>query len=122
LLKVGQELTLPKLQATPRPSGTVQATAAPRTPTTPAAAATATPAPAAVATQVAPTAAPAAGGTGTYTVVAGDSPGGIPSKLRVPVAQQQAWADQLLALKGASSAGPPGGPGPQLPETPESEA
>ncbi len=117
LLKSGQELTLPKLQATPRPTGTVQATVAARTPTPPAPA-TSTSRPTAAATQAPPTPTPPAAATGgTYTVVAGDSPVSIASKLGVPVPQQQAWADQLLSLNGISASGLQVGQVLQLPKT-----
>jgi LysM repeat protein len=108
LLAVGQQLRLPRI-ATPA------ATARPATTGTPAATATRTPAPqvqAPTAAPAAPTATPApasptprptvaaTGGGGTYTVVADDFPLLIAEKLGVPVAQQDTWAAQLLALNG----------------------
>jgi LysM repeat protein len=95
LLAAGQELSLPRqvapTNATPRPgttttpnttptraSGTPGPTQTPRPGTTPTSGST-----------------PSAGGN-TYTVVSGDTPGGIASKLGVPAAQQTAWVTQLL--------------------------
>jgi LysM repeat protein len=96
LLRAGVELVLPRLQATPRPTGTAAASA------TPARTATSSPAAAATAAATAtprPTVAATAGG-GTYTVQSGDYPLLIAQKLGVPPAQQSAWANQLVALNG----------------------
>ena len=92
LLAVGQELSLPRSAAantTPR-AGTPQATSASPTP---GAGATATPRP-----NLTP-------GTGrTYTVVSGDSPNGIATKLGVPSAQQTQWVQQLLQMNNTTAA------------------
>lgn len=86
LLRAGQEILVPLAQATPRPTatGTPGAAAAAATPTR-------TPTPATAGT-------PIAGGGGTYTVVSGDSPVGIAAKLGIPLDQQAAWAEALIAL------------------------
>lgn len=96
LLRAGQEILVPQAQATPRPTGTPQqATAA--TPTQAAAAATPTPGAAAQTT-------PVQGSGRTYTVVSGDSPVAIAAKLGVPLAEQDAWAQQLMALNNITCA------------------
>ena len=102
LLKTGVELTLPKLQPTPRPSGTVQATPSARSPT--AGPATVPPGSQPTAPLTTPTPAVVASGN-TYTVAAGDSPVQIAAKLGVPLAQQDAWANQLLVLNNTTSTG-----------------
>ena len=101
LLAAGQELSLPRSTATssttPRPGTTTTAGATPTRPagtsgvsTTPAIAATPRPA-----------GTPGAGGT--YTVVSGDSPNAIATKLNVPSAQQQAWVLQMLQLNNVTA-------------------
>jgi LysM repeat protein len=97
LLQSGVELRLPRVPATPIPTGSPAASptrAATTAPTqaaaspTSAAQATATPRPT------------VAAGTGTYTVVSGDNPTIIAEKVGVPAAQIAAWVDQLVALNG----------------------
>ncbi len=123
LLQAGVSLTLPKLPATPRPSGT--ATSVARTPTpasttqgasgtrtvtsTPSSAGSATPR---------PTAAASSGSGGTYTVVSGDFPLLIAQKLNVPESLQAAWANQLLSLNGIDAASLQVGQVLQLPPIP----
>ncbi len=108
LLQAGVELRLPRVQPTPRPTGSPAATAAvtsspgavARTATTApttAAAASSTTSPSASAT---PRPTVVSGGAGTYTVVSGDFPILIAQKLGVPESQQAAWANQLIALNG----------------------
>jgi LysM repeat protein len=90
-LQSGQELQLPVVAATARPSGT----ATPR-PTGTAAAATGTPRPSATGTV--PTQTPRAGGgsAATYTVVSGDSPFLIAEKHCVE--NPAPWVDELLEI------------------------
>jgi LysM repeat protein len=97
LLQAGVELRLPRVAATPRPTGTAAGTAT-RAATTVATGAASSPtgAPQATATPR-PT---VVAGQGTYTVVSGDNPTIIAEKLGVPAAQIAAWVDQLVALNG----------------------
>jgi LysM repeat protein len=112
-LQANVTLRVPSIPATPRPTGTVTATAVPRTPTpqptTPPATATSPPA----------TSTPSVGGgAGTYTVVSGDNPTAIGEKLGVPASQLAAWADQLVGLNNISPAGLQVGQVLQLPPIP----
>lgn len=121
LLQSGVELRLPAVPATPRPTGSPAATTATvvRT-TTPQAGATTAPTQAAAAAT--PTRSPVTGGGGTYTVVSGDFPLQIAIKLGVPVAQQAAWADQLVALNGINPSALQVGQVLQLPPIPAGAA
>jgi LysM repeat protein len=120
LIKAGQVLNLTRLAATPRPTGTVAAaTARPGASVTPVPTSrNATPQPTtpASATTAVPT--QTSGGGGTYTVVSGDSPVAIAQKLGVPVAQQQAWANQLVSLNNTTATGLQVGQVLQLPPIP----
>jgi LysM repeat protein len=127
LLQAGVSLTLPKLPATPRPTGTVSgaATSVARTPTPASTAqgasgtrtATSTASAAGSATPR-PTAAASTGGAGTYTVLSGDFPLLIAQKLNVPDSLQAAWANQLLSLNGIDAASLQVGQVLQLPPIP----
>jgi LysM repeat protein len=112
LLTVGQVLQLPRTATpaagaaasptpvrTPTIAPTATSPAATPTPTVAVAAATPTP----TSTAVPVPSVPVTGGGGTYTVVSGDYPILIAEKLGVPVAQQDAWAQQLLALNATCS-------------------
>jgi LysM repeat protein len=101
LLAAGQELSLPRSTATASTTPRAGTPAAGATPTRPAGTpGAATPTPGTAAT-------PRPGGTpgagGTYTVVSGDSPNGIATKLGVPAAQQQAWVAQLLQMNNTTA-------------------
>jgi len=93
-LQAGQELKLPTLAATARPSGT----ATPRPSGTAAAAGTPTNTPRPSATGTLQTATPGSGGgpASTYTVVSGDSPFLIAEKHCVP--DPAPWVDELLEI------------------------
>ncbi len=99
-LYVGQEIRVPRLQATPTATGT----AAAKTPTTVSASATtiATSTPATTATPR-PTSVPASGST--YTVQSGDTPYSIAQSLGVPQSQWASWSAELLSLNGATASG-----------------
>jgi LysM repeat protein len=121
LLKAGQTLDLPKLAATPRPTGTVQSAGTSRPSGSATPAATSRPTGSATAPPALVTSTPStpSGGSGsTYTVQSGDSPVSIAAKLGVPVAQQQAWANQLLSLNNTSATGLQVGQVLQLPPIP----
>jgi LysM repeat protein len=90
-LRTGQELKLPAVAATARPSGT----ATPRPTGTSAAAPTNTARPSATGTLATPTRA-AGGSASTYTVVSGDSPFLIAEKHCVE--NVVAWVDELLEI------------------------
>jgi LysM repeat protein len=91
-LRSGQELKLPAVAATARPSGT----ATPRPTGTSAAAPTNTPRPSATGTLATPTSAAGGGSASTYTVVSDDSPYLIAEKHCVddPVS----WVEELLEI------------------------
>ncbi|MPZ49813.1 MAG: LysM peptidoglycan-binding domain-containing protein [Dehalococcoidia bacterium] len=108
LLNVGDALRLPRLPTAtpgPRPSATPATAATPTRTAVPQAQATAPAAPTQAASTATPrpTTVPVAGGGGAYTVVSGDFPLAIAEKLGVPAAQQEAWAQQLLALNNTTA-------------------
>ncbi len=100
LLQAGMELRLPKVQPTPRPTGTVTTRAGTPTSTATRAAATT---PTTAATPAGATATPrptVLAGPGTYVVQPGDNPSLIGQKLGVPETQLAAWANELISLNG----------------------
>jgi LysM repeat protein len=112
LLRAGQELQLPRV---PTPN--------PRTPAagTPASGATGTPSRTTTAGGATPTPTPrpsTSGGPGTYTVVSGDYPLAIASKLGIPAAQQTAWVNELLTLNNLNPSSLAVGQVLRLPPTP----